>query len=91
MVRMSSREARVRGRGRGKQEGRGKQVLSGTGTRAGGARVCPTAGRPGRGRRAFRGDADGRRAQRPRVLDLEEVGGPRVDGRWVDGKLTEQW
>ena len=27
----------------------------------------------------------------PGVLDLEEVGGPRVDGRWVDGKLTEQW
>ena len=27
----------------------------------------------------------------PGVLDLEEAGGERVDGRWSEGKLEDEW
>ena len=78
----------------GKQEGEGKQVYSSGDWYEGRWRE----GLPdGRGKLwymaggHFEGMWMGGAPNGPGVLDLEEVGGPRVDGRWVDGKLTEQW
>ena len=78
----------------GRQEGDGKQVYSSGDWYEGRWRE----GLPdGRGKLwymdggCFEGMWMGGKPNGPGVLDLEEVGGPRVDGRWVDGKLTEQW
>jgi hypothetical protein len=78
----------------GRQEGDGKQVYSSGDWYEGRWRE----GLPdGRGKLwymdggCFEGMWMGGKPNGPGVLDLEEVGGPRVDGRWADGKLTEQW
>jgi len=78
----------------GRAEGEGKQVYGGGDWYEGRWR----AGLPdGRGRLWYMGGGFfegmwmGGKPNGPGVLDLGEVGGARVDGRWREGNLEDEW